>query len=51
MTEAVHIYLTDADIEKIRNDDFISFDFEKGELGDVRQILIMKEKEEMITNE
>ena len=46
MIDALHVYLTDEDIEKIRNNDYIEFEFEKGELDSVMQILIMREEEE-----
>lgn len=46
MIDALHVYLTDEDIEKIRNNDYIEFEFKKGELDGVMQILIMREEEE-----
>lgn len=46
MIDALHVYLTDEDIEKIRNNDYIELEFEKGELDGVMQILIMREEEE-----
>ena len=43
MIEALHIQLTDKDIEKLRNGEAFSFDFNRGELREVMQILIMRE--------
>ena len=45
MTEALHIQFTDEDIEKLRNGEAFSFDFNRGELREVMQILIMRETE------
>ena len=46
MIEALHIQLTDEDIGKLRNGEAFSFDFNRGELREVMQILIMREAEQ-----
>lgn len=45
MVEGLHLYLSDEEIEKIRNGGHVSFDFEYGELSKVMNILIYRKKE------